>query len=56
MTGARDPLVDAYRVLETAPIADAVAAAYTPSGPSRDELTRRIRARRGLAPLEGNAA
>ena len=53
MTEARAILAGAYRLLDTATIADAVDAAFTPSGPSREELARRIRDRRGLVTTEG---
>ena len=37
-----------YEVLENAPLEEAVEAAFTPTGPSREELRRRICARRGI--------
>lgn len=39
-------LAAGYEQLDTLPIAEAVERAWTPTGPTREELTDRIRARR----------
>jgi hypothetical protein len=41
-----EALAEAYELLETLPIEEAARIAYTPTGPSMEELVRRITARR----------
>ena len=43
-----EALAQAYIELETLPVEEAARRAYTPGGPSLDELIRRINVRRGI--------
>ncbi|MFD6030512.1 hypothetical protein ACFWE5_07335 [Cellulosimicrobium funkei] len=48
-------LAVAYQQLDELPVAEAARRAYTPTGPSLDELERRIAARRGLTDVAAAA-